>query len=307
MAISSLHRSLHQPYRYTAHPIHLLLTRFRMTSSYSPSPTSPSAALAGKPKILVIAGPTGVGKSKLSLLLAARLNGEVVSADSVQLYRQLDIGSNKLPAAQRATIPHHCIDCAQLTDDLTVADWHAMATAAIADITARGKLPIVTGGTMLYFRWLLYGQPLQVDTAKESRQRADDWIADPTPWDDKLGRLQLSAESLAYLDGVRAMNCSQRLSRAVEILMLSNKPPPPLSVPGRDSLPAALEYDARCVLLTADRTWLCRQLDYRCEEMMEQGLIEETYQLSRNGALQASSQAVDTRMTVAATVLQSVC
>jgi len=246
--------------------------------------------LAGKPKVLVIAGPTGVGKTKLSLLLAARLNGEIVSADSVQLYRHLDIGSNKLPATQRTAIPHHCIDCADLTDDLTVADWHAMATAAIADITARGKLPIVTGGTMLYFRWLLYGQPLQVETAKESRQRADEWIAESTEWEEKVERLQLSEESRSYLEGVRAMNCSHRLSRAVEILMLSNKPPPPLAVPGRDSLPAALEYDARCVLLTADRTWLCRQLDYRCEEMMEQGLIEETYLLSRNGALQASSQ-----------------
>ena len=237
-----------------------------------------------------------MGKSKLSLLLAARLNGEIVSADSVQLYRQLDIGSNKVSATQRAAIPHHCIDCAELTDDWTVADWHARATAAIADITARGKLPIITGGTMLYFRWLLYGQPLQVETAKESRQRADDWIADPAPWEEKLHRLQLSTESLSYLQGVRAMNCSQRLSRAVEILMLSNKPPPTLAVPGRESLPAALEYDARCVLLTADRTWLCRQVDYRCEEMMEQGLIEETNLLSRNGALQASSQFTNTHM-----------
>ena len=265
-----------------------------MTSTYAQSTASPSTLLSGKPKVLVIAGPTGVGKSKLSLLLAARLNGEVVSADSVQLYRSLDIGSNKLPAAQRAAIPHHCIDCAELTDDLTVADWHALATAAIADITARGKLPIVTGGTMLYFRWLLYGQPLQVETAKESRQRADEWIADEAPWDEKVARLRLSAESLSYLEGVRAMNCSHRLSRAVEILQLSSKPPPTLTVPGRDNLPGALEYDARCVLLTADRTWLCRQLDYRCEEMMEQGLIEETYLLSRKGALQASSQLVRT-------------
>ena len=294
VAILSHSHLLHCPTRSTIPPVHLILTRSRMTSSYPPSSTSPSAVLAGKPKILVIAGPTGVGKSKLSLLLAGRLSGEIVSADSVQLYRTLDIGSNKVSATQRAATPHHCIDCADLTDDLTVADWHAMATAAIADITARGKLPIVTGGTMLYFRWLLYGQPLQVETAKESRQRADDWIAEPTPWDEKVAQLQLSAESLSYLNGVRAMNCSHRLSRAVEILMLSNKPPPALAVPGRDSLPSALKYDARCALLTADRTWLCRQLDYRCEEMMEQGLIEETYLLSRNGALQASSQDTQT-------------
>ena len=263
-----------------------------MTSSYPPSsPARPSASLANKPKILVLAGPTGVGKTKLSLLLAARLNGEVVSADSVQLYRRLDIGSNKLSAAQRATLPpHHCIDCAELGDDLTVADWHSLATATIADITARGKLPIVTGGTMLYTRWLLYGQPLQTPTSHTTRQHADAFIADTTPWPDKLARLRLSAESAAYLEGVRAMNCGQRLSRAVEIVMLSDRPPPVLSVPGRGSLPCALDYDARCVVLCADRTWLCRQLDYRCEEMMEQGLIAETYLLSRNGALQASSQ-----------------
>ena len=256
----------------------------------SSSTSRPSLPVAGKPRLLVLAGPTGVGKSRLAIQLAQSLDGEVVSADSVQLYRQLSIGSNRLPIAQRGGVPHHVLDCADLPSDLTVADWHALATRAIADITARGKLPIVAGGTMLYLRWLLYGPPLSVGTSAETREHADALIADPAPWEEKVASLKLEPEARTYLEEVRERGCQQRLSRALEILFLSSKPPPVVTVPPVEALPDVLQYDARCVLLTADRTWLTRQLDYRCEEMIEQGLLHETAALLRSGQLQASSQ-----------------
>jgi tRNA A37 N6-isopentenylltransferase MiaA len=106
----------------------------------------------------------------------------------------------------------------------------------------------------------------------------------------RLAALSLSAESVAYLEAVRLRRCSQRLSRALEIVFLSSSPPPPLSVPSLPELPARLQYDARCVLLTAERSWLCRRLDFRCEEMIKDGLLEETRSLAQQGGLQASSR-----------------
>ena len=116
---------------------------------------------------------------------AQSLNGEVVSADSVQLYRQLSVGSNKLPLDSRGGVAHHLLDCAELSHDLTVADWYELAVQTIGEIVGRGRLPIICGGTGLYIRWLLYGQPLSVGTTKDSRERAERLVHDDTAWEDK--------------------------------------------------------------------------------------------------------------------------
>ena len=105
-----------------------------------------------------------------------------------------------------------------------------------------------------------------------------------------MASLALSSESLRYLSAVKERGCHQRLARALEILFLSSAPPPAVSTPTLEALPSALQFDARCVLLSADRTWLSRVLDFRCEQMLEQGLLQETAALLADGALQASSQ-----------------
>lgn len=118
---------------------------------------------SGPPRVLVIAGPTGVGKSKLAEALCHSLEegGEIISADSVQVYRSLNIGSAKPTAAEQEAIPHHLIDIADPSAELgyTAGQFCRDAVAAITDVWSRGKVPVVVGGTMMYHQWLVHGQP----------------------------------------------------------------------------------------------------------------------------------------------------
>jgi tRNA dimethylallyltransferase len=107
--------------------------------------------------LIAVVGPTAAGKSALALLLAERLNGEVVNYDSVQLYRGFDIGSGKLPFAERHGIAHHLLDCLDPTDDFTAGDYRREALRVLGDLKARSKFPIFAGGTGLYLRALLLG------------------------------------------------------------------------------------------------------------------------------------------------------
>ena len=130
----------------------------------------------GAPKVIVLAGPTASGKSAVSLRLAGMLlgggGGEVVNADSVQVYRGLDVGSAKLPPAERRGVPHHLLDVAEpLSEDFSAGSFYTLAREAIEDILARGKTPIVVGGTGLYLRWLVHGRP----STKPSSERGRAW------------------------------------------------------------------------------------------------------------------------------------
>ena len=111
----------------------------------------------GRPRVVAIVGPTATGKSALAIALAHRFNGEVVSCDSTAVYRRFDIGTDKVPPAAREGVPHHLIDVADPTEEYSAARYAREASGAIRDITARGKLPIVAGGTGLYYRALTRG------------------------------------------------------------------------------------------------------------------------------------------------------
>ncbi|CAM9719150.1 unnamed protein product, partial [Choristocarpus tenellus] len=113
----------------------------------------------GRGKVVVIAGPTASGKSSIGMELCKRIGGEIVSADSVQVYRQLNIGSNKPSPVDRAEVNHHLIDIAGLEDTFTAGDFVRLAHAAIDDIISRGRVPVVVGGTMMYIQWLVDGTP----------------------------------------------------------------------------------------------------------------------------------------------------
>src|SRR5688572_3853007 len=110
-----------------------------------------------QPSILVVVGPTASGKSTLAAQLGARLDGEVVSADSVQVYRHFDIGAGKPSSEERALCPHHLLDIADPLEPIDAATWAERAARAIAEVHARGRLPIVCGGTFLWVRALLFG------------------------------------------------------------------------------------------------------------------------------------------------------
>ncbi|MBZ0235432.1 MAG: tRNA (adenosine(37)-N6)-dimethylallyltransferase MiaA, partial [Deltaproteobacteria bacterium] len=128
------------------------------------------------PRLVVVVGPTGAGKSRLAIDLARATGGEVVSCDSQQVYLGMDIGTGKVSPAERALVPHHLLDVVRPDDEMTAARFVALADAAVADITARGKHVIVCGGTGLYVRALLLGlfagPPADAEVRRELEARA---------------------------------------------------------------------------------------------------------------------------------------
>ena len=119
-------------------------------------------------KIVVIAGPTASGKSDLAISVAQRFNGEIVSADAMQIYRGLDIGTAKVTKAERELVPHHLIDIVDMTDKFSVAEFVTRADQVINDIAKRGKLPVIAGGTGFYVKALLGQQPLDFVASDEA-------------------------------------------------------------------------------------------------------------------------------------------
>ncbi|GAQ78117.1 isopentenyltransferase [Klebsormidium nitens] len=179
-----------------------------------------------KSKVLVISGPTAVGKSALALELAQRLGGEIISCDSVQVYRGLDVGSAKTPTSERGGIPHHLLDIKEPSEEYTAGDFYQDARRATEEVLARGKLPVVVGGTGLYLRWFIHGTP---ETPKASpelvaeietriqvfQQQSDGWQA-AVAYLTESGDPQTGAEL--------APNDWYRMRRALEIVLASGKP-----------------------------------------------------------------------------------
>jgi tRNA dimethylallyltransferase len=230
----------------------------------------------GLPKILVVAGPTAVGKTSLSLEVAERLGGEIVNSDSVQLYRHLDIGTAKPSEAERTRVPHHLFDVLDPDEESNVSDFLEMAGEAIEDILGRGKLPILVGGTGMYVRILVHGlfEAPPPDEALREEHRA---IAA-----DK-GRAFLH-DKLAEVDPTLAErvhpNDLVRISRGLEVYAQTGKP---LSVHQREHRFQAPNYDALKIALLRPRDELYERINQRVDLMMEQGLLEEYESLIARG------------------------
>jgi tRNA dimethylallyltransferase len=225
--------------------------------------------------LICIAGPTAVGKTEFSLSLAEALDGEIVNADSRQLYRNMDIGTAKPTAAERARVPHHLIDELNPGEPFSVGMFVKRADAAIADIKSRGKLPIVVGGTGLYIRALVDGL-WDGPTADAPLRAALEGIAD------RQGRGELH-RILARLDPASAKslhpNDLYKVMRALEITFLCGRP---ASVeraehgfPGR--------YKATMLALTRPRHELHRRIEQRVDAMLNGGWVEETKALLAAG------------------------
>ncbi|HSN91991.1 MAG TPA: tRNA (adenosine(37)-N6)-dimethylallyltransferase MiaA [Anaeromyxobacteraceae bacterium] len=217
--------------------------------------------------LLVIAGPTASGKSALALALAERLGGEIVSADSQQVYRGLDVGTAKPSAAERARVPHHLLDVAEPGEGMDAARWVALADAAIVAIAARGRLPVVAGGTGLYLRALLHGVADAPGRDPELRARLEEEAA-------RLGRPALHAR-LSSLDpdaaGRIRPNDLVRIVRALEMAGAGRT---------QSEIFAAhrfrpVRHRARILALHPARAELHRRIDARVVEMFRGGLLEE--------------------------------
>jgi tRNA dimethylallyltransferase len=234
-----------------------------------------SAPLATPANLLVILGPTGSGKSHLGLRLAEEFDGEIINCDSVQIYRQLDAGSAKTPIAERRGIPHHLIDVSSIDDHFSAGDFQRLAGQAVASIHARGRLPIVVGGTGFYLRALLEGlsaAPQRDAVLRERLQR----IAAKRPL--ALHRLVAAKDPLA---ATRIHpNDRQKLIRALEVIALSGQPASALQERPRDALTGVRVVKLG---LNPPRPLLNDRLDRRCIYMFDHGLIEEASSLLAAG------------------------
>lgn len=230
------------------------------------------------PKILVIVGPTASGKTRMAVELAQRHNGEVISADSMQIYRTMDIGTAKPTKEEMGGIPHHMIDVADPEEDFSVARYVEMAARCVDDVLERGKLPIVAGGTGLYIDSLLSGRtfaPFSPDSALRGELERE--------LEEKGGQAML--EALAQVDPEAAQrlhpNDHKRIIRALEVYRSTGKT---ITQHNRETQAIPPRYNALTIgLAFQDRQAMWRRIDQRVDEMVAAGLEDEVRRLLTSG------------------------
>lgn len=233
--------------------------------------TPPSTRLNEDPLVVILLGPTGSGKTALSLALAERFSGEIVSCDSVAVYCGMDLGTAKPSPAERARVPHHLIDVATPDEPFTAGAYSRLARAALREIAVRGRLPLVTGGTGLYLRALtegLFAGPERRPDLRERLQRSR--ARHGEAWLHKL-LTRLDPASAARIHA----NDAPKLIRAIEVCMASRRPMSQVleSSAARDPLQG---FRLLRIGLNPPRAALYDRLNRRCAEMFAAGLVEET-------------------------------
>jgi tRNA dimethylallyltransferase len=240
---------------------------------------------------LFIAGPTAVGKSSLALALAEQCGGEIISVDSMQVYRGLDIGTAKPTAVERVRVPHHLVDVAELTEAFDAAKFVMLAEKAVKEIQARGRLPIFCGGTGLYFKAYLEG--LGAAPPSDEKLRAE---LEATPLSALLGELeQRDPVTFEQIDRKNP----RRVVRALEVIRLTGKP---FSAQRADWNPSSTLHPpfSRFFCLSRPTADLHVRINARVDEMFASGLVEETRQLLHHGLEQNKTalQAIGYRQVV---------
>ena len=229
--------------------------------------TANGAFGANDPLVILILGPTGSGKTALSLALGERFNGEIVSCDSVAVYRGMDLGTAKPTKKEQARLPHHLIDVADPDQPFTAGDYSRRARAALREIAGRGKLPIVTGGTGLYLRALTEGlfagpqrqEDLRARLRRSHAKHGSDWLHRV------LQRLDATSSERIHA------NDTPKLIRAIEVCVAQREPMS--QVMARDPLTG---FRLLRIGLNPPRQALYERLNRRCAEMFAAGLVDET-------------------------------
>lgn len=216
-----------------------------------------------KVKIIAVVGPTAVGKTALGIELVKRFNGEIISGDSQQVYRHLDIGTAKATLEEQAEAPHHLIDVREVDEAYSAYDFVKEASAAIEDITSRGKLPIIVGGTGLYLQSLLEGYHLggQVNQEEVLAYRQElEQLADAVLFD-KIAEQGIEIPELNRRRAIRALE---------------------LATFGQDLENKETPYDALLIGLNDDRQVLYERINHRVDVMVEKGILDEAKWLYDN-------------------------
>ena len=242
---------------------------------------------------LFLAGPTAVGKSEIALLLAGRLNGEIISVDSMQVYRGLEIGTAKASAGERARVPHHLLDVVELTEPFDAAKFVALANGAVQQIQARGRLPILCGGTGLYFKAFLDG--LGEAPPPDALLRRE---LESAPLAELLR--ELAERDPATFGRIDRQN-PRRVIRALEVIRLTGRPfsAQRADWPTEDSSRPA-PHASRFIALSRGHEDLHARIEARVDRMFAQGLVAETEQLLQRGLEQnrTAMQAIGYRQVV---------
>ena len=229
---------------------------------------------------IAVVGPTASGKSALGIALSQELGGEVVNVDSMQLYRGMDIGTAKLAPGERGGIEHHLLDIWDVTRTASVAQYQALAVARVEEIAARGKVPVLVGGSMLYVQSLI-----------------DAWSFPPTDplvrarWEARLAQIGVDAlhSELAAVDPEAARIIEdkdpRRTVRALEVIELTGEPFQ-ASQPPKDAPP---RWGTRILGLRTEAAWLNPRIELRTRQMFEQGLVDEVRALQDRGLVKDST------------------
>ncbi len=241
-----------------------------------------------KEKLLVIVGPTAVGKSKVAIILAKSINGEIISADSMQVYKDMDIGTAKPSFEDRAQIKHHLIDIVDLKEDFSVAEYQRMAREVIMQIHGKGKLPILVGGSGLYIRavidklefpWGMMKSPIRHELEKRVESEGLERLYRELQNSDPQAAKKIHPHD------------ARRIIRALEVIKLTGRS---FSEYHKEWGKRESIYDVKIIGLNLPRKELHANIDRRVDEMMEKGLFKELKDLVLKGYKEVltSSQAL---------------
>ncbi len=262
----------------------LLLQHFALSQK---DPLSPHAK---KKKVIVIAGPTAVGKTQLSLIIARAIGGHVISADSMQVYRGMDIGTAKALPQERGKIPHHLIDSREIDETYNVVAFYKEAHQAIQETLDKGAVPIVVGGTGFYIHALIYGPPHGPPSDSEVRTALEEEMKElgPEPLFQRLKELDPEyAQTITSGD-------RHKIIRGLEIIALTKMKVSELKTTTSEALNT---YDFRCWFMYYPREILYPRIEMRCDQMIQQGFLEEVKRLEGEGLMNnlTASQAIGYR------------
>ena len=230
-----------------------------------------------KENLCIITGPTGVGKTSLSLELAKSLNGEIISCDSMQIYKYMDIGTAKIKSEEMKDIPHYLVDLVYPDKDFTVSDFKIEAKRLITEINSRGKLPIVVGGTGLYINSLVYDLNFTKVAVDEDVREKYESIA-------RERGLEYLHGLLVKIDPISSekinINDKKRVIRALEIYDITGKT---MSDYNKDFRKENNDYNLAFIALNMDRLKLYEKINKRVDQMMDLGLLEEVRSILHRG------------------------